>query len=76
MPQLPEEWRVVAHFCAGGVAGMAARTVIAPIERVKIIYQTRPVGEGQMGWTSVLGKVVRGVVAVREGCWLSGKVIL
>ena len=26
-------WRIVAHFCAGGVAGMAARTVIAPIER-------------------------------------------
>ena len=44
---VPDEWRVAAHFVAGGVAGMAARTVIAPIERVKIIFQTRTGAAGQ-----------------------------
>lgn len=28
------------HFFMGGVAGAVARTVVAPVERVKIIYQT------------------------------------
>lgn len=59
MPLVRDEWRVGAHFAAGGVAGMVARTVIAPIERVKIIFQTRTVQSGQAGWTSLVGRVVR-----------------
>ena len=27
------------YFVAGGIAGVVSRTVIAPIERVKILYQ-------------------------------------
>lgn len=54
---------------------MAARTVIAPIERVKIIYQTRVVaGAATEGWTGLLGRVVaesggglKGVVAFWKG---------
>lgn len=34
-------WRVSKNFLAGGFAGMVARTVVAPVERVKIIFQTR-----------------------------------
>lgn len=30
------------HFALGGIAGAVARTVVAPVERVKIIYQTSP----------------------------------
>jgi len=51
---------VAKNFVAGGVAGMCARTVIAPIERVKIIYQTRSQlpGGAPQGWSTILRQVV------------------
>lgn len=35
---------VVAAFCAGGVAGAVSRTVVSPLERLKILYQIQSVG--------------------------------
>lgn len=69
--------RNAKNFVAGGVAGMAARTVIAPVERVKIIYQTR-VTAGTLaageGWGVLLRRVVvesggglKGVAAFWKG---------
>eukprot|EP00439_Symbiodinium_sp_Y106_P048028 s1514_g6.t1 len=51
------EWRRTAeHFVCGGVAGMVARTVIAPVERIKIIYQIN--SKSQTGWLRIIRKVV------------------
>jgi hypothetical protein len=35
---------VVAAFCAGGVAGAVSRTVVSPLERLKILFQIQSVG--------------------------------
>ena len=35
---------VIAAFCAGGVAGAVSRTVVSPLERLKILYQIQSVG--------------------------------
>lgn len=57
-----KSYRVARDFVSGGLAGMAARTVIAPIERVKIIYQTRRVAAGAAGagrgWIGLFRNVV------------------
>lgn len=67
---------VAKSFVYGGIAGMVARTVIAPAERIKIIFQTRlasDVSQGR-GWVGIIRKVVeeggggaRGVVAFWRG---------
>jgi len=73
-----DSWRVARNFVAGGTAGMVARTVIAPIERIKIIYQTRRVVGGPdagRGWLVLVRHVVddaggglfRGVSAFWKG---------
>ncbi|KAA1475154.1 mitochondrial carrier [Dentipellis sp. KUC8613] len=38
--------QVTTYFIAGGVAGAASRTVVSPLERLKIIQQVQPAGEG------------------------------
>lgn len=35
---------VVAAFTAGGVAGAVSRTLVSPLERLKILYQIQSVG--------------------------------
>ncbi|GAB7341194.1 hypothetical protein MBLNU457_7483t2 [Dothideomycetes sp. NU457] len=52
---------VVASFMAGGVAGAVSRTVVSPLERLKILYQIQSVGrnEYKMPIHKALGKIWR-----------------
>eukprot|EP00933_Yihiella_yeosuensis_P042973 TRINITY_DN37654_c0_g1_i1.p1 TRINITY_DN37654_c0_g1~~TRINITY_DN37654_c0_g1_i1.p1 ORF type:complete len:329 (-),score=39.62 TRINITY_DN37654_c0_g1_i1:128-1051(-) len=54
---MSESRRSAEHFVCGGIAGMAARTVIAPVERIKIIYQTHGAGKSGQGWLVLIKKV-------------------
>ncbi|KAF2101570.1 mitochondrial carrier [Rhizodiscina lignyota] len=52
---------VVAAFIAGGVAGAVSRTVVSPLERLKILFQIQSVGrnEYKMSVFKALGKMWR-----------------
>mmetsp|Transcript_14215 Transcript_14215/g.38800 ORF Transcript_14215/g.38800 Transcript_14215/m.38800 type:complete len:111 (-) Transcript_14215:162-494(-) len=43
-PKEDEGKNIVEYLIAGGTAGMVSRTVIAPIERVKILFQISKAG--------------------------------
>jgi hypothetical protein len=68
VPPKPKK-NIAEVLVAGGTAGMVARTVIAPIERAKILYQIqRGVGQ-EAGWTGILPKILReeGALAMWKG---------
>lgn len=52
---------VAASFIAGGVAGAVSRTVVSPLERLKILFQIQSVGreEYKMTIPKALGKMWR-----------------
>ncbi|KAF2753813.1 mitochondrial carrier protein-like protein [Pseudovirgaria hyperparasitica] len=52
---------VFAAFTAGGVAGAVSRTVVSPLERLKILFQVQSVGrtEYKMSVPKALGKMWR-----------------
>lgn len=58
------------YFVAGGIAGIVSRTAIAPIERVKILYQVSRAAAGtQQGWMQIAPNILRdeGVLAFWKG---------
>ncbi|KAI0302551.1 mitochondrial carrier [Russula brevipes] len=61
-PKPPAEpWlspQVSSYFVAGGVAGAASRTVVSPLERLKIIQQVQPRNSGKQ-YTGVWRSLVR-----------------
>lgn len=48
---------VVSSFMAGGVAGAVSRTVVSPLERMKIIFQVQ--GPGSAAYEGVVGTLAK-----------------
>ena len=60
-----EKTHPIEYFVAGGIAGIVSRTCIAPIERVKILFQIgkSSATEG-VAWTALAPQILRD-----EGVW-------
>ena len=69
--------QTLLQFVAGGVAGIVARSVVAPIDRVKILMQTQHVMAAQRGASAIkyhgLMQSLRTIVAEEgvKGLWRS-----
>ncbi|KAG8994460.1 hypothetical protein FRB94_013122 [Tulasnella sp. JGI-2019a] len=50
---------ISTYFVAGGVAGAASRTVVSPLERLKIIQQVQPKNTGNKAYNGVWRSLVR-----------------
>ncbi|KAK6912834.1 Mitochondrial substrate/solute carrier [Dillenia turbinata] len=59
----------VKELIAGGAAGAVAKTVVAPLERTKILLQTRTDGYHSLGVCQSLRKIVKheGIVGLYKG---------
>ncbi|RKP00459.1 hypothetical protein CXG81DRAFT_13190 [Caulochytrium protostelioides] len=54
------ESETLRHLVSGGVAGAVSRTVVSPLERMKILFQVQATGIPQYsGVVSTLGKIYR-----------------
>lgn len=64
-----EKTHPTEYFCAGGIAGVVSRTAIAPIERVKILYQVSRSSAGSSHWMSLAPRILReeGLAAFWKG---------
>ena len=65
---MPKKTNPKEYFIAGGVAGVVSRTCIAPVERVKILYQVAR-SEQQASWLALAPRILReeGVLAFWKG---------
>ncbi|CAO1623007.1 unnamed protein product [Sympodiomycopsis kandeliae] len=53
---------LISYFIAGGTAGAASRTVVSPLERLKIIMQVQPRTKGSGNSKAAYGGVVSGLM--------------
>jgi len=51
--------QVSTYFIAGGIAGATSRTVVSPLERIKIIQQVQPTAGGEKQYRGVWSSLAR-----------------
>ncbi|KAJ2782074.1 hypothetical protein H4R18_002494 [Coemansia javaensis] len=47
------------HLIAGGISGAVSRTVVSPLERMKILFQVQSKGGGGGGYSGVVGTLAK-----------------